>query len=87
MAQSSAAGEKFVQVGSFALRSPNGEFLPSVPLYIQAKDAGEVSERTGLTVAEEIALTNVGKVFADKFKQYTDGVKAEERKRKGSGKK
>lgn len=75
----------YVQVGSFALRSPNGEFLPSVPLYIQVKDAGGVNERTGLTIAEEIALTDVGKVFADKFKQYADGTKAA--KRKGSGRK
>lgn len=73
--------ENYIQVGTFALRSPSGEFLPSVPLFIQAKDAGQVNERTGLTVAEEIALTEVGKVFADKFKQYAEGVKADNKRR------
>ncbi len=75
MAQKGAKEERFIQVGTFALRSPKGEFLPSVPLFIKAEDAGGVNEKTGLTIAEEISLINVGKVFADKFKQYTDGVK------------
>ncbi len=83
MAQESASKERFIQVGTFALRSPNGEFLPSVPLFIKEADAGGKSERTGLTVAEEIALIDVGKVFADKFKQYADGNKSKKQKGRG----
>ena len=58
--------EAMVQIGVAALRSPSGEFLPSVPIYIKAEDAGEINPDTGRTVAEELALGDVAKVFADK---------------------
>lgn len=74
--------EKMVQVGVTALRSPSGEFLPSIPIYIRAEDAGEINPHTGRTVAEDVALGDVAKVFADKFKQYAEGTK----KRRGGGK-
>jgi hypothetical protein len=69
------ADEKFIQIGVTALRSPSGEFLPSIPLYIKAEDAGEINPHTGRTVAEDAALGDVAKVFADKFKQYKEGTK------------
>ncbi len=74
--------EKFVQVGVFALRSPQGEFLPSVPLYIKATDAVKTSESSGLSVAEEITETSrdVARLFAEKHKQYIEGVNSEKRK-------
>lgn len=71
--------EKMVQIGVTALRSPSGEFLPSIPIYIKAEDAGEINPATGRTVQEDLALTDVAKVFADKFKVYAEGSK---RKRK-----
>jgi len=67
--------ERMVQIGVAALRSPSGEFLPSIPLYIKEEDAGEINPDTGRTVQEDLALTDVAKVFADKFKQYADGNK------------
>lgn len=67
--------ENMVQIGVTALRSPAGEFLPSIPIYIKAEDAGEINKSTGRPVEEELALTDVAKVFADKFKQYADGTK------------
>ncbi|MCL1786662.1 MAG: hypothetical protein FWG38_01640 [Defluviitaleaceae bacterium] len=66
--------EKYVQVGSFALRNPKGEFLPSVPLFIRKTDAGQVNEATGRTVAEEITMADVSKIFADKHRQYVQGL-------------
>ena len=66
--------EKYVQAGVFALRSPKGDFLPAVPLYIREEDAGGRNETSGLTVAEEIALADVSKVFADKHRQYRQGI-------------
>lgn len=54
-----------VQVGTAALRNPaTGEFLPSVPVYIEATPAAVESE-------ERLEI-NIGKVFAEKFKQYVD---------------
>ena len=41
--------EVFIQVGVTALRSPTGEVLPSVPLYIKADQL----KQSGLTQAEE----------------------------------
>lgn len=67
--------EKLVQIGVAALRSPSGDFLPSIPLYITAEDAGEINPTTGRTVQEDLALTDVAKVFADKFKIYAEGNK------------
>lgn len=65
-------GERMIQIGVAALRSPLGEFLPSIPLYIKEEDAVERNPTTGRTVQEDLVLTDVAKVFADKFKQYID---------------
>lgn len=67
--------ERMVQIGVASLRSPSGAFLPSIPLYIKEEDAGEINPHTGRTVQEDLALTDVAKVFADKFKQYAEGTK------------
>ena len=34
----------YVQIGVTALRTPGGDFLPSVPLYARAEDAAGISE-------------------------------------------
>lgn len=65
--------EHFAQIGITALRDPKtGDFLPAVPLYIKVS-SDEINPKTGMTKAEEFALEDVGKVFADKMKQYIDG--------------
>lgn len=60
----------FVQVGMIALRSPDGAFLPGTPIY---KDV-PTNER-GRTLREEEALTDITKLFAQKFKAYKDGCR------------
>lgn len=72
----SAKTDEYIQVGQTALRSPSGDFLPAVPLYIRAEDAGQKNEITGLTLAETLMLDDVAKVFADKFKQYAKSEEA-----------
>lgn len=59
--------EVFIQIGVTALRSPTGEFLPSVPLYIKA----DKLNKSGLSQAEEDVLHNVAGVFAEKHEQLT----------------
>lgn len=67
-------GEKmseFIQVGVTALRDPlTGEFLPSVPLYVERTDleAGPVPK---------IDLFDIGTVLAGKMREYLNGCKKE----------
>lgn len=65
------AKEVFIQVGVTALRSPTGEFLPSVPLYIKADNL----KQSGLTQAEENLLRDVSGLFAEKHDQCKSGKK------------
>lgn len=70
--------EVFIQVGVTALRSPTGDFLPSVPLYIKA----DKLKQSGLAQAEEKLLRDVSGVFAEKHKE----IKAQaEKKQKQEG--
>ena len=58
--------QKFIQIGITALRDPaTGDFLPAVPLYIEA------TEET--TEAETAMINDIGRVFAAKMKQYVEG--------------
>lgn len=57
--------EVFIQIGVTALRSPTGDFLPSVPLYIKADHL----KQSGLTQAEENVLHDVSGVFAEKYEK------------------
>lgn len=59
------ANEVFIQVGVTALRSPTGDFLPAVPLYIKA----DKLKQSGLSQPEEKLLRDVSGVFTDKFKE------------------
>ena len=72
------AEKRYIQVGITALRDPKtGGFLPAVPLYIEA--AGDAEP------AEAAVIRDIGKVFAQRMKQYIDGggtVKRTRRKAK-----
>jgi len=58
--------QKFIEVGITALRDPKtGGFLPAVPVYIEATEAA--------TEAEAAMINDIGRVFADKMKQYIEG--------------
>lgn len=52
-----------VQVGTMALRSPSGEFLPSEPIYREIAEDQE-------SQSEYLPLDELAEVFADKFKAY-----------------
>lgn len=53
---------EFVQIGVTAMRTPTGDFLPSVPLYIKTTDA---IKSNGLTASEVAVLRDVAAVIAD----------------------
>ena len=62
------SNERYIQVGFTALRDPaTRDFLPAVPLYIKAEDNAEE--------AEEQLIHDVGKLLAQRIKQYIDGCK------------
>ncbi len=74
-AKAKQAKQKFIQVGFTALRDPaTGEHLPPVPLYIEATP--ETTEEEGAMVKD------IGRVFADRMKQYIEASKAEATKEK-----
>ena len=58
--------EQFIQVGVVALRDPmTGGFGEAFPLYTKATPA--------MIEAREKLTEDIGKVFADKFRQYKAG--------------
>ena len=60
-------GEKYIQIGVIAARDPSGNFLPAVPIYVEATPE--------LEQAEEHQIMEIGAVFAAKMKQYIDAGK------------
>lgn len=55
-----------IEVGSFALRDQaTGEFLPSVPLYIEANEQAQVNEA--------VLQREIAHIFAGKFGEYMRG--------------
>jgi len=57
--------QKFIQIGFTALRDPaSGGYLPAVPLYIEATDDAIKGETN--------MINDIGRVFADRIKQYID---------------
>ncbi|MHC1772977.1 MAG: hypothetical protein AB9907_14850 [Flexilinea sp.] len=66
--------EKYIQFGQVALRGPAGEVLPAVMLYIKATPE--------TTEAETEMIQDIGKVFADKFRQIRRLEKEAEKRMK-----
>lgn len=60
--------EVYIQVGVTALRSPTGDFLPSVPLFVRA----DKLKQSGLAQSEEKLLRDVSGVFVDKYRQQKE---------------
>jgi len=54
--------ETYIQVGVTALRGPDGEFLPAVPLYIRSTPEGKA--------AEEKMLGDITGVMAERMRDY-----------------
>ena len=53
----------YIQIGVTIPRDPNGKYLPSVPLYIEADNL----QRSGLTATHENALTDIAGFFIEKY--------------------
>ncbi len=51
-----------VMVGTIALRSPDGNFLPAKPIYREIEEPKETSEY--------LPFDELAEIFADKFKTY-----------------
>lgn len=62
-----AKEEKYIQIGEAALRGPDGNFLPAVPLYIRAGDCDEA--------AEENLCGGIAHLLALRMKEYIDGCR------------
>ena len=61
--------DEFVEVGYTAMRDPvTGDFLPAVPLFIRRDDMEKDSQ--------ERLINDLGKLFAQRFKDYKEGCKA-----------
>ncbi|MBC8531990.1 hypothetical protein [Gehongia tenuis] len=57
---------RFIQIGVTAARDPKtGEFLPAVPIYVKATEE--------LAQGEEKLHQNIGKLLAEKMRQYVEG--------------
>ncbi len=73
---------KYVQVGVTALRGPAGEYLPAVPLYIKSEDAAKAF--TDPAAAELPApVDEIAAAFAQKFREYTEGLGAARSRKEG----
>ena len=62
----------FIQIGVTVPRMPDGKYLPSVPLYIEAENLC----RSGLTAAHENALTDIAGFFIEKYGEKLRNGKA-----------
>lgn len=65
------AKERYIQIGVTSLRTPTGEFLPAVPLYIKTT---EPQTDNGLSMSESAVLRKVADVFADRFNRGNNHV-------------
>lgn len=61
-----------IRVGVMALRKPDGEFLPSTPIY---REISEDINKSGLSKADEYACKDISLLLAEKFKSYIDEMR------------
>ncbi|MBP5411378.1 MAG: hypothetical protein J6Y26_05685 [Lachnospiraceae bacterium] len=61
---------RYIQIGVTALRTPGGDFLPSVPLYAKAEDAAGISE------PDKRCLFELGKMV-EEYKKEAERLEAE----------
>lgn len=62
-----------VKIGVTALRGPDGNFLPSVPLYADIPD--KEIQPSGMTKTEEKNMQDITSIFYEKFKTYIERCK------------
>lgn len=61
---------RYIQIGVTALRTPGGDFLPSVPLYAKAEDAAGISE------PDKRCLFELGKMV-EEYKKEAERLETE----------
>jgi len=66
--------DDYIQIGVISARTPDGNCLPAVPIYMKRTPEAER--------AEEAALRPVARIFAEKMAAYIRGTRKIER---GSG--
>ena len=64
----------YIQVGVTALRAPNGEFLQSVPLYVEAEMSADI-----LTPIAVQTSKDVSGIFAERYQQVMNERKRREK--------
>ena len=65
----------YIQIGVTALRTPGGDFLPSVPLYAKAEDAAGISEPDKRSIYERGTMV-------EEYKKEAERLEAEAKARK-----
>lgn len=68
---------QYIQVGVIAARTPDGAFLPELPIYREAPP--------GFDSADAAGVRNLGKLFAQRMKEYIDKTKPVGSGAEGSG--
>ena len=63
--------EMLLQIGTQALRGPQGQIISKAAVCVIVRKP----ETGTLTTGETIACDDIAAVLAEKFKQYTDGVR------------
>ena len=80
MAEISASGETYVEVGFCSMRDPaTGGFLPRVPLFIKISP-DEVDKGNGLASCEKELIGDIASVMAEQFAKYINGTRKEARR-------
>lgn len=67
--------EDMIQIGVTALRSPDGTFLPSVPLFIKVEDVKNVSNKPKKSPHKELTQDELNDMFIKKFRAYQKAVR------------
>lgn len=79
------SGIALKEIGFEAVRPSKDEFAKKTPLYILMPQE-DINPKTGNAIGEDKLLKDIGKVFADKMKQYIEGGGVVEVSRKKKGK-
>ncbi len=72
---------KIIQIGTMALRAPDGSFLPSQPIYreVTVPDEEEVTDKPPYGEFDDFDLNMLAEVFYRKYKAFKKAKEAQER--------
>lgn len=71
-----------IQIGTMALRAPDGSFLPSQPIYkeVTVPDEEEKTDRPAVGEFDDFDLNMIAEIFFRKYKAFKKAKEAERRK-------